>query len=50
MRRIVDAHEDIAWNALALRRDVRRCVQETRDAEQREDVARSYGTAVCLSG
>ena len=32
--RIVDAHEDIAWNALVLGRDVRRSALKTRRLEQ----------------
>jgi membrane dipeptidase len=41
---IVDAHEDIAWNALVLGRDVRRSVSETRQLERGSDVPRRDGT------
>lgn len=42
--KIVDAHEDIAWNALALSRDVRRSVHETRRLEQACGDPRRYGS------
>jgi len=45
---IVDAHEDIAWNALALGRDVRRSALETRRLEQDTDVAQRHG--LCMVG
>lgn len=41
---IVDAHEDVAWNALVLGRDVRRGVSETRQLERGSDVPRRDGT------
>ena len=41
---IVDAHEDVAWNALALGRDVRRSVPETRLLEKGSDIPRRGGT------
>lgn len=46
--RIVDAHEDIAWNALALGRDVRRSARETRRLEAGSDVPRRHGQ--CMVG
>jgi len=45
---IVDAHEDIAWNALALARDVRRSALETRRLEKDTDVPRRHG--LCMVG
>ncbi len=45
---IVDAHEDVAWNALALGRDVRRSALETRRLEEETDVSRRYG--LCMVG
>jgi membrane dipeptidase len=41
---IVDAHEDVAWNALVLGRDVRRGVSETRQLERGSDIPRRDGT------
>lgn len=35
---VVDAHEDLAWNALTFGRDYRRSVEETRRLEERTDV------------
>lgn len=46
--RIVDAHEDISWNALALGRDVRRSARETRRLEQGSDIPRRSG--LCMVG
>ena len=45
---IVDAHEDVAWNALALGRDVRRSALEIRRGEAGSDVARRHG--LCMVG
>jgi membrane dipeptidase len=45
---IVDAHEDIAWNALALGRDVRSSALETRRLEAETDVPRRNG--LCMVG
>jgi len=45
---IVDAHEDIAWNALALGRDVRRSALETRRLEVGGDVPGRNG--LCMVG
>jgi membrane dipeptidase len=45
---IVDAHEDISWNALALGRDVRRSAHETRRLEQGGDISRRSG--LCMVG
>jgi len=45
---IVDAHEDIAWNALAFGRDVRRRALETRRLEEGTDVPRRNG--LCMVG
>lgn len=45
---IVDAHEDVAWNAIALGRDVRRSVLETRRREARTDIPERRGT--CMVG
>jgi membrane dipeptidase len=42
--RIIDAHEDIAWNALALGRDLRLSVHETRRLEQERDTPQRYGS------
>lgn len=44
----VDAHEDIAWNALALGRDVRRSALETRRLEENTDVPQHAG--LCMVG
>jgi membrane dipeptidase len=41
---IVDAHEDIAWNALVLGRDLRRSVPETRQLELGSTVSQHDGT------
>jgi membrane dipeptidase len=41
---IVDAHEDIAWNALVLGRDLRRSVPETRQLERGRTVPQHDGT------
>ena len=46
--RIVDAHEDVAWNALALGRDVRRSALEIRRGEEGTDIARRGG--LCMVG
>ena len=46
--RIVDAHEDIAWNAVALGRDVRRSALETRRHEERSEIPRRNGA--CMVG
>ena len=46
--RIVDAHEDVAWNALALGRDVRRSALEIRRGEVGTDIARRAG--LCTVG
>jgi membrane dipeptidase len=48
MTLIVDAHEDVAWNALALGRDVRRSALETRRLERESDVPGRNG--VCMVG
>jgi membrane dipeptidase len=48
MTLIVDAHEDIAWNIVALRRDVRRSALETRDRELGSDVPERNG--ICMVG
>lgn len=40
---VVDGHEDIAWNALALGRDVRRSAIEVRRLEEGTDIPRRYG-------
>ncbi|MFW6115608.1 MAG: dipeptidase [Chloroflexota bacterium] len=48
MTLIVDAHEDIAWNVLALGRDVRRSAMETRRLEEGADVPERNGT--CMVG
>jgi len=45
---IVDAHEDIAWNALVLGRDVRRSALETRHLEQDTGVPQRNG--LCMVG
>jgi len=45
---IVDAHEDIAYNVLALGRDVRRSALETRRLEQGTDIPERNG--VCMVG
>jgi membrane dipeptidase len=46
--RIVDAHEDIAWNAVVLGRDVRRSAQETRRLELGSDIPLKNGR--CMVG
>lgn len=48
MTLVVDAHEDVAWNALALGRDVRRSALETRRLERGTDVPDRNG--VCMVG
>ena len=48
MALIVDAHEDIAFNVLALGRDVRRSALETRTLEQGTDVPKQNG--LCMVG
>jgi membrane dipeptidase len=48
MTLIVDAHEDVAWNALALGRHVRRSALETRRLEQDSDVPSRNG--ICMVG
>ncbi len=48
MTLIVDAHEDIAWNMLALGRDVRRSALETRRLESETDVPARNG--ICMVG
>ncbi len=45
---IVDAHEDIAWNALVLDRDVRRSALATRRLEEGSDVPQQHG--LCTVG
>ena len=45
---IVDAHEDIAWNALVLDRDPRRSALETRRLEQDSDIPQREG--LCMLG
>ena len=45
---IVDAHEDIAWSALAFGRDVRRSALETRRLEEGTDAPRYNG--LCMLG
>lgn len=45
---IVDAHEDIAWNALVLGRDLRRSALETRRLEQDSDPPQREG--LCMLG
>jgi len=45
---IVDAHEDIAWNVLALGRDVRRSALETRRLEVGTDAPERNG--ICMVG
>ncbi len=45
---IVDGHEDIAWNALVLGRDVRRSALETRRLEEGTGVPRRNG--LCMVG
>lgn len=45
---IVDAHEDVAWNALALGRDVRRSALETRRLEEGTDIPQRNG--LCMVG
>ncbi len=46
--RIVDAHEDIAWSALALGRDYRRSALETRRLEEGTEAVRRNGR--CMLG
>ncbi len=46
--RIVDAHEDVAWNALVLGRDVRRSALKTRRLEEGTDVPQRGG--LCMVG
>ncbi len=46
--RIVDAHEDIAWAALALGRDYRRSARETRRLEEGTEALRRNGQ--CMLG
>lgn len=48
MNLIVDAHEDIGYNAVALGRDVRRSALETRRLEQGTDISEGNGT--CMVG
>lgn len=48
MTLIVDAHEDVAYNMVALGRDVRRSALETRRLEQGSDVPERNGT--CMVG
>jgi len=48
MTLVVDAHEDIGWNILALGRDVRRSALETRRLEVTSDVPERNG--VCMVG
>ena len=48
MMRIVDAHEDIAWGALSLGRDVLRSAWETRRLEEEARVTRRNGR--CMLG
>jgi membrane dipeptidase len=48
MTLVVDAHEDIAWNVLALGRDVRRSALETRELEQGSDIPERNG--ICMVG
>ncbi len=43
---LVDAHEDIAYNALCFGRDYRRSVDETRRLEQGSDTVKHNGVAV----
>jgi membrane dipeptidase len=43
---IVDAHEDIAWNAMVLGRDVRRSALETRRSEENSNEAKAHGLAM----
>jgi len=46
--KVIDAHEDIAWNSLTFGRDVRRSVRETRRLEEGQDVVRHNGR--CMLG
>jgi membrane dipeptidase len=48
MSLIVDAHEDIAWNVVAMGRDVRRSALETRRLERGGHVAEENG--ICMVG
>src|SRR3989304_2856362 len=43
---IVDAHEDIAWNALTFARDVHRSAHQTRGLEAHSDAPRVCGPAM----
>lgn len=43
---IVDAHEDLAWNALTFNRDYLRSVNETRQIERSTDIAAWNGTTM----
>jgi membrane dipeptidase len=43
---VVDAHEDLAWNALAFGRDYRRSVRETRQFEEKTDIPSWNGTTM----
>ena len=45
---LVDSHEDIAWNALAVGRDVRRSALETRRLEEGTDIPQRDG--LCMVG
>ncbi len=45
---VVDAHEDIAWNALTLGRDVCRSALDTRRLEHGTDASKRYG--LCMVG
>jgi len=45
---VVDAHEDVAWNALVLGRDVLRSALETRRVEEGTAVPRHHG--LCMVG
>lgn len=46
--RVVDGHEDIAWNAVVLGRDVRRSVLDTRRREEGSDIPLRHGR--CMVG
>jgi membrane dipeptidase len=48
MTLVVDAHEDVAWNVVALGRDVRRSALETRELERGGDVPERNG--ICMVG
>ncbi|MGD8632803.1 MAG: membrane dipeptidase [Anaerolineales bacterium] len=43
---VVDAHEDLAWNALTFGRDYRRSVEETRRNERASDIPSRNGSAM----